>query len=77
MAKMREEIRRIQEDRAKLDQQIQELEGRLMRLKGERAGLDRALAIVAGQDLTQELPERKERARGVKEMVLAQVQVLG
>jgi len=77
MARMREEIKRLMEERARLDAQIQDLEHKLHGLKGERAGFDRALKMLGGQESAADQPIRKERARGVKETVLAAVQNAG
>lgn len=77
MSKMRDEIKKLEEERSRLDEQIAELEHKLHGLKSERAGFDRALNMLAGKDVaTQDVP-RKERAKGVKETVLAAVQAAG
>lgn len=77
MARMKEEIKKLEEERSRLDARIAELENNLFSLKGERSGLDRALAILAGRETAAETTPRKERARGVKETVLAAVQNAG
>jgi len=76
---MKEEIKKLEEERAQIEAQIADLEAKLSGLRGVADGLERAMTIVAGKELlpNRDVPTRRERARGVKEAVLGAVQNAG
>jgi cell division septum initiation protein DivIVA len=77
---MKVEVSKLLSEKEKLRAEIAALQNQLAGKKGELSGIERAISLVSGDDAESEAipaPEKRERARNVKETVLNAVEGAG